>query len=292
MFSLLLIVQIAFFFLQVIYYIPRINANEREFLRESYQKIGSLSHKLHVDENADPNMMHWLYPDLKTPVNKLILCIGDSITHGTRASNTSTSSYPAFLQNLLIENKIYAQVLKFGVPGSTVVQGMLNFINTDLYLRAIEYQPNIYLFAFGTNDAYHFAQWNDDAISAFKQGYLKLISSFLSKNSSVKNPIIYVCIPPPVILNEIQAMSNDFYMKKMEIVNNHLSRTIHEFAKENGFKVIEFLRNIPNSFDENKKLIDGSLSTYFSKDGVHPNDLGYESIANSAFNTIKDEILF
>lgn len=114
-----------------------------------------------------------------------VACIGDSLTRGYLL--TDAQSYPAQLQTLL--GDAY-EVRNFGHTSSYVIDdGPIEYRNTEDYSAAIQYDADILIFMFGSNDvgAYNFTPLY------FQNQYRELIDSF---RKTKKNPKIYLIIAP------------------------------------------------------------------------------------------------
>ncbi|MCZ6675152.1 MAG: GDSL-type esterase/lipase family protein [Verrucomicrobia bacterium] len=72
-----------------------------------------------------------------------VVCLGGSTTYGTTAS----TAYPAFLEELLREEGIEAEVINAGVPGWTSRESRINF-----ELRVLPLDPDLVIIYHGRND--------------------------------------------------------------------------------------------------------------------------------------------
>lgn len=114
-----------------------------------------------------------------------VACIGDSLTRGYLLEDAQ--SYPAQLQQLL---GAQYEVRNFGHTSSYVIDdGPVEYRNTEDYSAAIQYDADILIFMFGSNDvgAYNFTPLY------FQNQYRELIDSF---RQTKKNPKIYLIIAP------------------------------------------------------------------------------------------------
>ena len=115
-----------------------------------------------------------------------VACIGDSLTRGYLLEDAQ-SSYPAQLQQLLGSQY---EVRNFGHTSSYVIDdGPVEYRNTEDYTAAIQYDADILIFMFGSNDvgAYNFTPLY------FQNQYRELIDSF---RQTKKHPKIYLIIAP------------------------------------------------------------------------------------------------
>lgn len=120
-----------------------------------------------------------------TSAKTKVACIGDSLTRGYLLEDAQ--SYPAQLQQLL---GAQYEVRNFGHTSSYVIDdGPVEYRNTEDYSAAIQYDADILIFMFGSNDvgAYNFTPLY------FQNQYRELIDSF---RQTKKNPKIYLIIAP------------------------------------------------------------------------------------------------
>lgn len=128
-----------------------------------------------------PSKSQTSVPSTKTKV----ACIGDSLTRGYLLEDAQ--SYPAQLQQLL---GAQYEVRNFGHTSSYVIDdGPVEYRNTEDYTAAIQYDADILIFMFGSNDvgAYNFTPLY------FQSQYRELIDSF---RQTKKHPKIYLIIAP------------------------------------------------------------------------------------------------
>lgn len=119
-----------------------------------------------------------------------IACVGDSITYGTGTGSVDSNSYPAQLSRDL--GPLF-DVRNFGVPGSGVVNGLLQagtgwdrgYAKQMAYRRSIVFNPDIVIINLGINDV------TNDAfdIDAFVRDYVALIESY---RESPGEPTVYI----------------------------------------------------------------------------------------------------
>ncbi len=114
-----------------------------------------------------------------------VACIGDSLTYGFQLK--ASESYPSQLQQLLGADY---EVRNFGLSSSCVIDdGALEYKTTDTYAAALQYDADVLIFMFGTNDvtAYDFTPLY------FQNQYRELADSF---RTGGKQPKIYIIVPP------------------------------------------------------------------------------------------------
>jgi lysophospholipase L1-like esterase len=92
-----------------------------------------------------------------------IICLGDSSTFGMNVDGAD--AYPQVLQRLLDERAPgHFEVLNLGVPGYSSRQGL-----ELLRQQALTYQPDLVIFAFGTNDRFWRRTISDDQLIRLNQ---------------------------------------------------------------------------------------------------------------------------
>lgn len=188
-----------------------------------------------------------------------VVCVGNSITEGF--SNTSQAkAWPAMLNKLL--GREYT-VYNCAVSGTTMFRNSnYPYWSTPKHTNAKELNPQILIIALGTNDADPW-RWNT-LKGEFKTDYLALINAFRADG---KNPIIYVCLPPP-LFGEGKAPQN-------RVVEDELIPIIKEISRIENTYVIDF----------HTPLISAK---HLFPDNVHPNDAGAEQMAQIAYQKVKE----
>ena len=188
-----------------------------------------------------------------------IVCVGNSITEGY--GNTSQEkAWPAQTNRLL--GSRYA-VLNCGVSGTTMFKNSeAPYWTTSNFIRAKEANPQILIIALGTNDA-HPSRWNK-LKAEFKSDYLAMVDEF---RQSGKDPIIYVCLAPP-LFGLAKADQN-------KVVEEDLIPLVKEIAREIGAYIIDYHQPLLGA---NKEF----------PDDVHPDDVGSALMAKIAYQKIKE----
>ena len=207
-----------------------------------------------------------------------ILCIGDSITDGSGASNKKTTSYPPLLEKHLSRlNKNKHFVTKnFGIGGTTMQKScQQSYWDTEFFKEALATtHASIVILAFGTNDAKEF-NWN---ATAFVNDYIAMIQTFQNMNS---HPDVYICIPPPLY--------REVFKMNMHVINYELPQLIPQIAKETSAKLIDVFNSMGGEKLTKKHLfINENIPLKWPNDGCHPNDLGYKIMAK----TIAESIIY
>lgn len=133
---------------------------------------------------------------------------------------------------------------------------------TDRFVQAQEANPQILIIALGTNDAdpWRWNRWKDE----FKSDYLDMVATFRQNG---RNPIIYVCLPPPLYGPE-KAPQNT-------VVETELIPLLREIAKEINAQIIDYHQPLLNAAAD-------------FPDNVHPDDNGSARMAQIAFQKINE----
>lgn len=188
-----------------------------------------------------------------------IVCVGNSITEGF-SNSSQAKAWPAVLNKLL--GSEYA-VYNCAVSGTTMFRNSnYPYWSTPKYANAKELNPQILIIALGTNDADPW-RWNT-LKGEFKTDYLALIQEFRANG---RNPIIYVCLPPP-LFGEAKAPQN-------KVVENELIPIIKEISRIENTYLIDF----------HTPLV---AANHLFPDNVHPNDAGAEQMAKIAYQKVKE----
>lgn len=192
---------------------------------------------------------------------KHIACIGDSITYSYMSTDPLTKGYPAQLQNLVGDEY---QVLNYGICGATGrAFGDLPYIFQLHYIKSLLAKADIYIIMLGTNDS---KPQNWDA-AKYERDYTNLIKSY--KNLS-NHPQVYI-LRPPVVYDEPGLETFDI---RNDVIENEILPIVDRIGANLGVPVIDLNELTKNHLD-------------WYADNVHPNDLGYEAIANQIYNNIQ-----
>ncbi len=196
------------------------------------------------------------------PPNKLaaarkelvILCVGDSITAGT---------YPKKLQTNLDKAGIPAKVLNCGMDGYT----------SGAYLRFMKYfdlfkmvRPGVILLQLGTNDARtDFAHTETVQFRENMENMVKLIRKELYRD---KPPLVLISTVLPII-----PRGTVFTKTSAERITEEINPAIRDISNKLNLPLLD-----------NYELFKNRLE--WLTDGVHPNEEGYQAIADNWFSLI------
>lgn len=126
-----------------------------------------------------------------TAQTKKVACIGNSVTYGYGHANPAETSYPTQLGRMLGDGY---EVRNFGYSGATLLsKGHRPYVQQDVYVRALEYIPDLAVIHLGLNDTdpRNWPNYRDE----FIPDYLSLIDTLRAVNPSVK---IWICRMTPI----------------------------------------------------------------------------------------------
>jgi lysophospholipase L1-like esterase len=191
----------------------------------------------------------------------MILCLGDSLTSGYQSSTgygyISYHPYTEILGNLLSKKRdilgIDFSVLNKGVNGDTT-SGMLE------RFRSVEAEkPDIVIIWGGINDLYR-GRSPEDTMLNLKELFRRCLDI-------AAEPI--AC-----------SVTSTRELQSLNEVIRHLNNLIETHCIEKGFMFIDLYEA---TSDENGKLISS-----YSDDGIHLSKAGYQRVAETIFNKLKN----
>ncbi|NHZ84703.1 MAG: T9SS type A sorting domain-containing protein [Planctomycetia bacterium] len=192
-----------------------------------------------------------------------VACVGNSITWGSKLSDPATESYPSRLAVLLGNDYV---VKNFGEPGATLLHNTWKpYFETTTHSNSIAIPHDIVIILLGTNDSDE-TNWVEKA--HFKEDYYDLINDYKNYPGS-EDPIFILGLPPPVF-DESAGHRNapivDEIIPMIKQVADSLDLTIADFYN----------------------ALDGKPELFI--DGVHPNGVGTEIMAEVAYEAIQEAI--
>ena len=203
-----------------------------------------------------------------------VACVGDSITYGCFCAGQPWNSYPSQLGRLL--GDAY-QVVNYGamlcVPMMTlhVINRTLTksgdhpYTAEELYLKSMEFRPDIVLIMLGTNDTKPY-NWDPEA---YKRDMIDMIDSYRSLDPQ---PQVFIMLPPPAF----EVRGKVMWDIRADVLENELLPILREIADENGVPLIDTY----SPFLEQSKLF---------IDGVHPTPDGAGLLARTVYDAIENE---
>ena len=196
----------------------------------------------------------------------VISCVGDSITYGITVDGNgevvSTVNYPEILDGLFGDG--YA-VLNFGKRGTCVTSGeRFTYRDQEEYERSMESDADMFIIMLGTNDS-NANTWNEDS---FREDYSELLDTYLE---AFPEAAIYTMTPPCAYnMEESDTAAGGV---QPEVLDAQIAPEVKAISEEKGIPVIdlhEYTRDHEDWF----------------RDGVQPDDEGYEIIAEYIYNVI------
>ena len=230
---------------------------ERRQIRSSFQEtlLVNQEDRLFLEESL---------PDFS---GKKIACLGDSITAAANLEgqeNYPDCSYPSILKELLGAEEVY----NLGIGGSSIGRYW-----ADAFVERYEEIPpdtDIILVMGGTNDGFCLSEKELGTLEERKPWTLCGDLDELMQGLRENYPDAEICFitPLPNILQDYLMRERDYLLPQRRLVNVML-----ELSEEYGFTVIDLYNsNILDSHDVD-------IVTDYVPDGVHPNENGYQILA-------------
>ncbi len=189
-----------------------------------------------------------------------VACIGDSITWGFTLLNPWKQSYPALLQEKLGAGY---QVRNYGYnDASARFDADTPYVSKRVYRDSLEWNPDIVLIMLGTNDT-KTRNWDPEV---FRRDYSKIVETYLALPSH----------PRVVLIAPIQAfliMGMPILGVRPDNLEEGVRPAIREIAKETGLELID----LKDLFTDNT----------YCRDGVHPQRIGAQMLAEAIYTAIQ-----
>lgn len=186
------------------------------------------------------------------------VALGDSTGAGVGAAN---GGYVLRLFNRLLEHRPGSQLVNLCISGATteeVVQGQLD--------RGVEKNPELVTLGIGINDIGHGVP-----LERFAENYDRILTTLKEKTQA---RIVVTNIPDISSAPAVPSSQRSQYHQQIVTFNQRLE----EIANRHGVTVYDIYsittRELP------------SHPEYFSRDGFHPSDKGYELWAGEMWPTI------
>lgn len=203
-----------------------------------------------------------LYPDVMITGNgeKMVLCIGDSITYGQGVlKSRETESYPALLAEYLGADY---QVRNYGLCNRTLLaEGEMPYVAEDFAEESLEEDADIVIIMLGTNDSKK-KNWNAEK---YEEEYINFVKNYQNMESA---PDVYIMMPPAVFAEVKDEGDCDDAVVREEVVP-----IVSRVAEETGAGLID-LYSLTESHPE-----------WFA-DGLHPNADGNRAIAETIYGQL------
>ncbi len=156
-------------------------------------------------------------------------CLGDSLTMGGigyDGNYTGEESYTRYLSEILGEGY---DVKNFGISSHGLYENhQYYYKNTGQYAQSLEYEPELIIFFFGTNDAKK--QYWPDIHDDYEQIYKGFLEEIFEKLDS--SPSVILGTPPPVV-------GGGFLEDRPEENMTELREIIRKVAKDCGYSIAD-----------------------------------------------------
>ena len=192
-----------------------------------------------------------------------VACIGDSITDGDGIDLRDVNSYPAQMQKMLGAGY---DVENFGLSARTMLnKGDWPYMKEKVWQDAQDFNPDIVVIMLGTNDSkpHNWAHKKEFA------GDLKQMLDALKALPS--QPKIYLCKPVPAV--------KDTWDISEEVLTQEISPILENAVKK---EKLAGLIDLHAAFDGKNDL--------FVEDGIHPNQMGARTIAETVARVIDPDV--
>lgn len=191
---------------------------------------------------------------------KKIAFVGDSITFGAGLNNRENE---AFVSLIKFEYGDDYEIGNFGKSATSALKtAKYPYVDTDEYKNSVEFNPDILVIMFGTNDIKN-ENW-DEWSGNFIGDYVALINSYKIAKPNVK---VYVGIPPRIF------KENVIGQRSPAILENEGIPAIYKVIEEVGATPIDYFaptKDMPELFP----------------DFLHPNSEGHRIFAKIASDVL------
>jgi len=192
--------------------------------------------------------------------NIKFIALGDSLTYGVGAENT-TQSWPAILAGKLSNNQTSVELTDLAVPGAL----SKDLIDSQLD-AAIAAQPDLVTVLIGVNDLHNFIPQD-----IYRENLIYILSELKSKT---KAKIVLINLPYLGTDSLLLPPYNLYFDLKTNNYNEELN------------KAADSLKLTPVDIHSTKKIFLSDKS-YYAGDDFHPSAKGYEAWANLIYDAIQ-----
>ena len=206
-----------------------------------------------------------------------IFCFGDSITYG--AWDVANSGWAQKLRMYLDkkqeeDDSLYFLTYNLGIPGESTDSLVNRFLpETKARVREEKQEENIFIFAYGANDAAMIPSQNKFRVDA--EDFKNNLENVVDQAKKFGNKIFILNITP---VNE-EFTANPVNKDKSRI-NKYIeayNKKIKEMAGNKGIYLV----------DVNSAFMNNDYKSLFCEDGLHPNESGHEVIFNELLKVVK-----
>lgn len=192
-----------------------------------------------------------------------VACVGDSITYGHGISGWPENNYPSVLQKLLGDEY---HVNNYGVSSFAVqVNADRSYRTLTHYQDSLAYDADVVVFMMGSNDSKP-VNWVDAA--TFKADLLSLLESYGDAR-------IVLCTPASAFFLDGQTEGvTNHNIQPLIVVE--IAQIVREVAAEQGYTMVDI------------HALTGEHPEWFAADGVHPNNEGAATIAQTISDALKN----
>lgn len=199
---------------------------------------------------------------------RIVACLGDSITQGSTASDPETTSWPARLGALLGPDY---DVQNFGRSGKTVLPTNKEYAASSWYRNALKSGAELAIIGLGTNDAKDTNWVGSDIEERFLDAYRTLINASLATF-----PQIILSVPIP-------QLESGWHWPDSSIINTVLPGLVYALASEFGLAVVDSTTSFVDATSADDATV--ANATLYA-DVIHPNDLGFSLIAQQVASVV------
>ncbi len=223
-------------------------------------------------------------PPSSLVAKEVIVAIGDSITqadtHWTVQGhkNTIQGGWVTRLESILNENfPDEYEVINKGINGDTAL-GVLRRLDRDV----IQLKPDIVIIAIGTNDI--FARLSADQSSTPDTYQATMARIFNKLQLKLSDTSVFV-MGMSTSLRKYAHMRFGNFLPQQDVVQavfDDYNKILKKLTKDYKLFYVDLPSKWPGDIE---------VSWKFCADGIHPNDAGYDLMANILYNTLRTTVV-
>ncbi len=196
-----------------------------------------------------------------------VVCIGDSITYGSRVPDRERNCYPAQLGWRLGAEY---EVVNAGQGGRTLLlNGDRPYVKSGVWTYLLEWAPDVAVVILGTNDTCLGKRGNWKHEGGLEADARALVTALRRANEGMR---VLLCTPPPMFPDAPgleDARSADIRERAPRL--ERVGQALRSVARAEGVELLDLSR---------------ALEVGHVTDGVHPSSFGAEAIANRIAESI------